>query len=352
MKFFLVFLLGLFQIILFKSAIAGVFGVGNSGDLSIQLQFAKTNALTFIKIVTPENLKESSNNDDLFNLYRQCRETMLVSAIKTEFELVDVIPDGGEYHAVMRRNGSNLQVSRTMMEYMAKQGLFTAQAISAHFIHEMAHDCIYNGKPVDDSFDPLLDKLGETIIRTASSQSISAFRSFDFTEKVKNKEPVLFISLPAEARRQITKAYLDYIGDWAFINFGTIQSLNTYAPSCNAARPAPASQFYANSNTSVFPGWAYFDPNEETLKVVSEKILKPSYQTKSLSFSDGTSNKPSPTQMTCLPTKANHLSASVCTLNISWSTLKNKDLQKNIVSINLTMDLIGNLEINKITVQK
>src|SRR5690606_13615101 len=116
----------------------GVFGSGNTGDLTIQLQFAKTNAISFIKAVDPKTFANFVNDPALKNLYLACRDSMFAGAVRTEFAIVEEIPDDNDHHAVMRRVGTTIEVSRRQMQGLLAAGLLTAPALTAHILHEVA----------------------------------------------------------------------------------------------------------------------------------------------------------------------------------------------------------------------
>jgi hypothetical protein len=326
-----------------QSTYAGIGGAGNTADISIQIEFVRATAIQILKAVTPRDLPASPKGDDLQQLYSACRQTMLIDALKTKIRLVDEIPDGGDYHALARRVSPDVtELSRTELDKMMKNGVFSASVLTALFIHEVGHDCIYNGRPVDDSFDPMLNELGASLVSTYNAQSLTGYIDVDFVSKVKSgagAQP--FHELSSSARKQIARKFIDYLGDWLYIENHAFLG----------ERPAPASDFYATSATSFFPGWGVLNSNRGVstpiaMNLVINNLLKASFETGSISFFDGKRNAPLPTRMDCsyLDNVGNSLSGAKCQLQISWSNLLGADVSKSGVSMEFQIDLAGEVK--------
>lgn len=345
--FSMCFFLGLSRI-----ASAGVFGVGNTSDLSLQLQFAKSNAITFLKIIDLDQFRGAITDERSIQFYQQCRQTMFLSALRTEFEIVDAIPDGGEYHAVMRRKKGVIQASRSAMESLAKNGQFTAYGLTAQVLHELGHDCVYQGQRVDDRFDPILDKVGEGLAKAATSQSMNYYRSVDFIQKVKHQKPVDFFDLASEVRAVIAQKYLDYVGDWAFVTFRSEFGPSIGSKNTCEERPAPASQFYATLEDSLYVGWGHLPLRLATPQMSLEKaaryLLQSSFESKGITYFDGKLNRSLPTNLKCTANQKLGIDGARCLLQILWPNLQMASGRG--VRLYFTTDLLGTAAISKVEV--
>jgi hypothetical protein len=325
-------------------AFGGAFGVGNTADLAMHLQFAKTSAVQFLKNVDLENLSNATAEADAIDFYTQCRETMFRSALKTEFSIISEISDGDDLHAVMRRKGNMIEVNRRMLEKLLIMELLNASRLTAYIIHEVGHDCRYQGQAVDDSFDPLLDRLANHIVQISSQSALSNFLTIDFIEKVEKGNSVYFNDLSGDFRQQLTNAYLDYLGDWAWQRFQ-----QWFAP-LQVERPVPASRFNADKDTSIYLGWAQVPLQKAELKLLVRQMLESAFTTRSLTFKQATKNQNLPTLLRCRSQKRHQVTGVVCDLNILWPSEAQKAFAAESMKIIFWSGVLGELKIDKISI--
>jgi hypothetical protein len=322
----------------------GAFGVGNTADLAMHLQFAKTSAISFLKAIDAEQLAAATVDADLNGFYQQCREIMFRGALKTEFSIVNEIPDGHNQQAVMKRKGRLIEVNRYLLEKMAGLDLMNASRLTAYLLHEVGHDCLWQGQPVDDSFDPLLDRLANTLVQISGQKAFANFLTLDFIEKIEKNQTVYFSDLAWASRLQLTNAYLDYFGDWSWSRFQ-----QWFSP-LRMERPVPASRFNADQSTSIFVGWNQIPVSGSELKMIVRQLLESAFQSQSLTYRFSQKDEALPTQLQCRRQRRHQQSGVACDLDILWPREVKRRLGIESMKINFWTGILGELKIDNIQV--
>lgn len=319
------------------AAARGVAGIGNTGDISIQFEFAREIAVQTLRNVSVFDLFESAPQPQLRDLYRSCRDSMYRGAVLTEFELLEKIEDGNQFHALARRLPGKIQISRTEMERLSAAGSLNTGLLVAVILHEVGHDCSINGNPVGDSYDQLLNQLALELHRASRRISAGVFRDLEFVERVKRRQSVSFQQLSPAARESIAISYLNYVGDWIYQRF---EERFRY-------RPAPASDFYATADTSLYPGWnainlATNSTNRE-INAVVYGVLRASFEEKSLATYDSYQRQPLPTDLTCSidHDRVENLQFATCSLTVYWHELPVDSLKDFRQQLRFTINSLG-----------
>ncbi|OFZ20480.1 MAG: hypothetical protein A2X94_10735 [Bdellovibrionales bacterium GWB1_55_8] len=329
---------------------AGAGGAGNTGDNSIQFAFAKSTAAQILQSVSVPSLAVASGRPSVAKFYENCRDQMYLGALRTRFELVDSIPDGAGYHALAQRlPGGILRISRVEMEKLAEMRQLTAPFLTALVLHEVGHDCASDGVVADDRADALLNDLSEALLRAAGNNTLVHLVDVDFIERVGRGESVRWIDLSSRVRRELARKYADYVGDWVYLKNRSQFS----------ERPAPASQFYTSEATSLIPGWGTSVPLHAgaQLKGVVDQLLAATYKSQDLSFYDSSeqSSNPGTARTKALPTalvcRANDRSAS-CRVAVSWAAAGLDSLVSFAPEIHFTIDIFGELKIERIRIKE
>lgn len=345
MKKIFLYLFALYLALLNTSSFAGVGGAGNTGDSSLQFNFARASALNLIQSISPQTLYEHNGRKNIRDFYTQCRQTLFLGTLKTRFELVDSISDGvsdqkQEFHALAQRlPNAVIRINRTELEKLQKSGTLNGPFLTAVVLHEVGHDCNLNNQiPVtaDDSWDPLLNDFSNAMIQTSLSESTTRWVDLEFIEKVRTQNTVSWVDLSSRLRKQISARAIDYLGDWIYLkNKSTLSE-----------RPAPASQFMTSPETSLFSGWGQTELRLLSLSTqgVIENILKPSYQTSELSFRSPQGIRSLPNHLECHPVEEK----IQCALSILESTLPEKFSFNQ--EIRFSLDFYGNLTLHSLRV--
>ena len=322
----------------------GVGGVGNTGDISIQLEFARESAVEILRSISIFDLFEESQSPALKDFYRACRDSMYRAAVHTTFELVDKIDDGNSYHALARREAGRILVSRQEMQRLSENHALSADLLVAVVLHEVGHDCTIQGSPVDDSFDPMLNRLGVSLYQTSRKISQGAFKDLEFIAMVEERKPVSLADLSPRSQELIAQQYLNYVGDWLFVRY---QDRFHF-------RPAPASDFYATERTSIFPGWnslnqAIVTMNREINAVVFG-VLRATFEQKSLAYYDSYNRLPIPTVLNCSlqRNEVENLSFAACGLDVFWHMLPLESLRGRSQKISFTLNSLGQVVVTEI----
>jgi hypothetical protein len=322
----------------------GVGGVGNTGDISIQFEFSRENAIAILRSVSIFDLYEDTQSTALRDLYRSCRDTMFRGAVNTVFELVETIDDGNSYHALARRLGDRIQISRHEMQRLSESGSLSADLLVAVVLHEVGHDCRIQGRPVDDSYDPLLNQLGVALYRTSRKISQGAFKDLEFIAMVEERKPVQLNNLSPRSQELLTQQYLNYVGDWLYLRY---QDRFHF-------RPSAASDFYATERTAIFPGWnlvnqAIVTMNREINAIVFG-VLRASFEQKSLAYYDSFNRLPLPTTLNCTKQRneVENLSFASCALEVYWSSLPVDSLSQKRQRIAFTLNSLSQIAITDI----
>lgn len=322
---------------------AGVFGSGNTADSSLQFNFVRSTGLMLLKETDAKAVEESSNNPALGRLYGACRETMYKGLLSTSFELVEKIPDGGRYHALARRVGvDTIRISRSEIAKMSKAGTLTAPFLTALVLHEVGHDCVFDGKKLDDSADPDLNELALAAIEASGAKNFSAYLDIDFIKRVNAGENVIFLDLSSRQRERILSRYLDYLGDWIYL-----QNKDKFPE-----RPAPASDFFANFDTSWFLGWGSL-LNRNALDPVSagaaRGILQATHEMHDFAYFNGAKNTALPRKLSCKPIGGD--STVGCALLIDTTVAGPIGILARQQEILFTLDIFGNLVIRRVSMR-
>lgn len=327
---------------------AGVGGVGNTGDISVQFDFAREAATQILQRTSAFELFEASQSRSLRELYRQCREPMYRGALTTNFVLVDSIDDGNSYHALAKRITASQQIliSRREMERLANNQSLSTGLLVAVILHEVGHDCTFNGAPVDDSYDEQLNALALELNRVNQRINAGAYKDVDFLAKVERRESVTFQNLSAYAQEALSTLYLNYVGDWIYQRY---QDRFRF-------RPAPASDFYATSMTSIFSGWnslnlAVAAVNRE-INTVVYGVLRGTFEERSLAYYDAFERKPLPSLLDCSMKRdlVENTSVADCSLEIEWSPLPVDTLQALSQRILFSINTFGDVRVSEIRV--
>lgn len=325
--------------------LAGVGGAGNTGDLSIQFGFSKSTAILILKTVSPTDLAATTGHTNLRDFYTACRQTMFIGLVGTNLTLVEQISDGGKYHALARRTSkTSIDISRTQLEFLLRSGDFSASLLTAILLHEVGHDCVYKGKPVDDSMDPLLNDLAFSLIDTSGHQQLSHFLDLEFVSKVKMGQRTRLLDLSRRVQKILTARYLDYIGDWSYASNRSYFS----------DRPAPASTFMADPTTSIFLGWGRqnLTSTPVALQTTVNQILRAGFEKQSIVFSNANGAQELPTTLSCTYEEEKNGTPALasCNLEISWAPLAIAELVSYRPQILFTMDIFGEVVVKKLTV--
>lgn len=320
----------------------GVTGVGNTNDISFQFDFAKTTAIQILKNVTPEALLLSSNEEELKSFYQACRLTMYKGALATDFVLVSNIDDGGGLHALAKRaNTSLIEINRPLMESLQRQNMLSMSSLTSIMLHEVGHDCTYRGRPVDDSFDALLNKLALKLMQASNDSTKSDFLMIDFVYKVNESQPVDFLDLPRSSQIQIIDAYLNYLGDWVYYSNKPFF----------VERPQWASLFEISPAISLAPSWSsvLFDPRQAELVQVQRSILKSVSETKKFLAETGGRRLEIANSLRCTTSPELRRSSSVqCSLNVDFKSLGLPALRSYRQKVDFTADVFNKIQITKI----
>ena len=330
------------------AAQAGIFGSGNTADSSLQFNFVRSTALMILKNVSARDVQAVSSSADLAKLYEHCRETMYLGLVRTSFELVEQIPDGGRYHALAKRvNKDLIQISRQEVQRLMKNNTLTAPFMTALFLHEVGHDCVWEGKPLDDKHDGMLNLLGTMVVEASGARSFTSYIDIDFVQKVELGKPVVFLDLSEYVRQNLVKKYLDYVGDWAYL-----QNRSAFTD-----RPAPASEFYANSKNSWFLGWgSLLNQNQipGTLQYMVENLLKASFTKQNFAYyAGGNQSLVSflPTQLSCRAEKRAGVNGASCTLDISWTPLADARFASQKPRLEFFLNIFGQWEVTRLQME-
>ncbi len=289
---------------------AGVFGVGNSGDVSMQLSFAKTTAVSTLRHVDFKDLVRNYAPPRISNFYRQCRQEMYLGALRTEFQLVEEIDDSNGFHAVARRiSKKTILISRRQLEYLASNGTLTSTFMTGLVLHEVGHDCTYKGKPVDDRFDGLLDVLAQNLILLSTKETFNHQRHMTLLQRVKSRKKVTSVHIPQQLKSKLVKKYIDYIGDLAYQDLGADLDY----------RPIPASRYYESLSTNIFKSWSQIDLTPfSKLRNFRETLIEPPLNSDNFSYKAGSEIKPLRTKLTCVPKIVDGIDNAVCALLVYW----------------------------------
>lgn len=329
-----------------SGAQAGVGGVGNTGDISVEFDFAREVAVQTLRKTSVFDLFESSGDRNLRDFYRSCREAMFRGAATAEFKLVDEIQDGNRYHALAKRVGAEIWISRTEMERLSANSLLSASTLIAVIIHEVGHDCVIEGRPVDDAFDARLNNLALELSKASQNMTVSSYRDIEFISAVERRESVRLQQLSPSVKGALATAYLNYMGDWVFRRYEDRFRF----------RPAPASDFYATSSTSIFLGWNSLNQilvgaNREINTLVFG-VLRGTFEERSLAYYDSFERVALPTALACSIRRdtIENMSVADCSLDVFWAPLPAPALQTISQRIDFTVNAFGNLELRQISV--
>lgn len=323
---------------------AGVGGIGNTTDLTIQLGLAKEASIRILQSVSIFHLANEKAPTPVIELYRACRDTMYRGSVATQFRIVETIPDGEGYHALAKRVGQETWISRNELEKTAREGKVPEGLLVTVLLHEVAHDCVMNGDPVDDRFDEIINQLISALIQVAEVHQHAAFKDMEFVARVKAGERPGFQDLSGGSQLALTHAYLDYLGDWVYERY---RDRFRY-------RPAPASKFYASAETAMYPGWAYlheavYETSPE-LDLLVYGIMRACFEEKGFAQYEGHRRVPLRTSLHCSSkyNVAENLSFVDCVLEVSWSTLPSRELSQLSQRMDFELDSLGRIRVKRI----
>lgn len=328
------------------SSFGGVTGVGNTGDISFQFDFARSTAVQILKNVDVAQLSRAGTSQRITQFYQACQQSMYLGALQTEFVLVANIPDGHAGSAIARRvDRSIIEINRPLVERLNARNQFGAASYTAIVLHEVGHDCVYQGHPVNDSYDQLLNELAIKLME-ASNQSVNSdFMNINFVSRVSENARVNFADLSRSVQVQIIDQYLNYMGDWAYYNYR----------SSFADRPAPASQFQISSMVSLAPSWAsmMFNQNQIDLAVMKNNILQPMSERKRFVGVVGNRTSDIPTWLSCRSqSSGGRVVGANCRLLVSYEFLNQSSLKRMKQQVNFSINLFGRLEVQEIKNEK
>ena len=327
---------------------AGVVGFGNTGDITVQFELAKQSAIQILKRVRSAQFvehQETEQDIELLEFYNSCRTAMYRGALKTKIEVVPSISDHNSFHALARRlNDTTLQVSRAQMEKLNEQKDLSPATIVAIFLHEVGHDCEFKGKPVNDHFDPLLNRLATKLIKLSNSLSQSEFAIVNTMDKIKRGQQVTFTELPFSIQKIITASYLNYMGEWVYMKF------ENQIP----FRPTSANYFYSTGKTSVFEGWSEVPlkkRNQPELVNFVRGLLEPTFEAQTPSMVNGFTRAPIFSSMDCDHSVKPlvQVDFAKCFVNFTYEKLEYVPLYINFTRIRFTFNLFGDVNVQKIS---
>lgn len=326
-------------------AFAGVSGVGNTTDITIQLDLTRQTGVQVLRQVSSFDLEDVTGDAEAKDLYTRCRDAMYRGAVASHFQIVDEIPDGDGYMALARRRSpTEIEISRRQMEQLRDAGTLSGGVLLSVFLHEVAHDCQIGQKAIDDSYDPLINRMVQGVLGAAHRVEDSAFQDLQFVAKVKSAETVTIEDLSPGSRSALSDAYINYLGDWIFEN---LKERFRY-------RPAPATDFYATQETSVYPGWAHV---KEAMASVTPEVealvfgvMRASFEEKAFSVYRDFHRMPLPTSLACKEALdgVENLSFADCVLQVSWSSLPIVSLQGGTQKIQFQVDSLSRVRITRI----
>lgn len=323
---------------------AGIFGSGNTADSSLQMNFTRSTAALLVKNVTVRDLRSVGADSRLLRVYEICRETMYLALLRAKIELVESIPDGGGQHALARRRDrETIEVSRTEIRRLLRSGQFTSPFLTALFVHEVGHDCVVDGKALGDEADPLLNELGLAVVEASGARSFASFLDIDFVERVERRESVTFAALSEKAKRELVERWADYLGDWAYLG----------ARDAIRERPAPASHFFADARTSLFPGWGTLLRAGQvpgSLQWTIEHMLQASLARGHFFVESEGKARPLATMLSCRAVRLRDGAGADCELSVFADALADARLVGAAQRLRFTLDIFGNLKIEEIAV--
>lgn len=344
-----VFLIFLFAFTTTQSSIAGVGGVGNTGDITIQLDLAKEVAVQVLKNVSVFALEEQVGRSAERELYFACRASMYRGAVLTKFKVVDRIVEDNGLDAIAQRVGDETLISRHEYARMSELGQIDMPFLVTLVIQEVGHDCKVNGKPVDDEFDSILNQLAIQLYNTVSRTKFGSLKDLQFIEAVRNNETsALSVDLLSpESLRILVDSYLDYVGDWLYKRY---ESRFYY-------RPTSASNYYADLETSVFPGWhqinqAVSNTNTE-INAIVYGLLRATFEEKSFFIYHDFRRIQMPSRLKCTIEKnaIDNLDFALCQLKVSWAEIPETQLQQYKPRIWFEVDVLGRIKIRSIQIK-
>lgn len=325
--------------------VEGVFGGGNTGDLSSQLAFAQSTAIAYVRAITPAQLEEHTESPEVRRIYRACRATLLEGLLTIDFEVVEALPEGRGFHALMQRRAPSIRVSRREFERGISIGLITAPSLIAHLIHEVGHDCALEGRRLQDSDDALLDKLGVAVASAGMSQHLSPFIDYQVLRDVHQGRAVVFESFSARLREELSKHILNFVGERIYSVHHRVIGETL------GQRPAPATQLHRSYPESRVPTWREAASVLPSLDgaFVREFVLR-SLETRTLSVGTEAQSRPVRRELDCAPASVHAERAVRCRLIVQLDELDAaKRLGLSRIFMRFTLDIFGEVFVESIT---
>lgn len=322
-----------------------VFGSGNTGDLTLQLNFARSTAIAYVRALPAQDLWTHTNDLEVRQLYKECRSTLLEGLLSLSFQVVGRIPDGEGLHAFMQRADGKIRISRHEYERGISRGLVTGPSLVAHLLHEVGHDCVLNGQRLDDSQDSLLDRMGQTVVSAGVNKSLSPYLDYQVIRDVQQNKPVSFESLSAKIREDLTKQILEFAGERLyFANRTTILSRF-------GERPASAARLERSHPGSRIPTWSEVAVEMSVLdQIFIRHFIEGSLLMKAPTVATHSGGEAIPRQLHCVNASMSSEKGIRCRLSLDLRTLGAAErLQMQKVQMTFTLDIFGEVRIESIT---
>lgn len=322
----------------------GVFGSGNTGDLTLQLNFARSTAIAYVRATPPQDVWGHLENLEARRIYKECRPEILEGLLNLSFEVVEALPEGKGFHAFMQRVGSRIRMSRTEYERGIARGLVTGPSLVAHVIHEVAHDCKLDGKPVDDTFDPLLDQIGHAVVLAGVNKNLSPFQDYVIIRDVHKGTPISFNSLSLRLREELTKKILSFAGEHLyFANRDSI--LKRFGE-----RPVSAARMERGHPGSRIPTWTEVSSALPVLdQIFVHQFIVGSLEAKTLSRFTPSGPTEIPRQLDCRSALTRMGRGVRCWLTVSLEELPTAHrLNLRRIQLRFTLDIFGDIHVEQI----
>lgn len=327
----------------------GVGGIGNTGDITIQLDLAKELAIQLLKNVSGFDLYDQVGRSPQQKLYHVCRAAMYKGTVLTEFEIVPSIPESGGLNAIAQRVGTKIRISRHEYERMSRLGQIDMPFLVTLVLQEVGHDCEYNGSPVDDSFDPLLNQLAIDLYKASSRTRFGSLKDLEFIEQIRNGngESMQIDMLSPATLAILVNAYLNYIGDWTYERYKNRFHF----------RPAPASDYFATHETSVYSGWHQLHEalpySNEEINALVYGLLRATFEEKAFFVYQDFRRTVLPSRVKCsiVRNELENIDVAKCKLKVYWTELPVASLRGFVPRIRFEVDALGRTRISQIGIK-
>lgn len=322
----------------------GVFGSGNTGDLTLQLNFARSTAIAYVRATPPQDVWGHLQDLEARRIYKECRPDILEGLLNLSFEIVESLPEGKGFHAFMQRTGSRIRMSRSEYERGISRGLVTGPSLVAHVIHEVAHDCKLDGKPVDDAFDPLLDQIGHAVVIAGVNKNLSPFQDYVIIRDVHKGAPISFNSLSPRLREELTKKILSFAGEHVY--FANRESILKRF----GERPVSADRMVRTHPGSRIPTWNEVSSALPALEqIFITQFIIGSLEAKTLSRFTPSGPAEIPRQLDCRSALTRMGRGVRCWLTVNLDELPTAHrLNMRRIQLRFTLDIFGDIHVEQI----